>query len=403
LSDPQLNEKAQVNSQATATLVRKSLADLLWRRFGTAKLSNLGECRGGKMDIVTRRLMVAILSSMLLPTPADASAWIKGLGYFHGYNYESTARAVSSDGKVIAGQSMRQTSIPNLYSPIAVRWVVSNEGVIDMTKVCNAGDDSTANAMSADGQVVVGRLGFSAYACRMRSQSESEQYQLVLPNGKSAYEAVDLTADGRQILVTSSDGHYFVLPADQNLAESYIELDQSDAQIAGAEAISPDGKVVVGWIRMDFQDKAARWVLTTGTTNAAERRILGNGMALDVSAAGKFTVGGTDIWGDGLAVGWIDERSARVVIGGGILGAATAVSGNGKVICINTDSGIYFWREGFKEAVPLVDYLRRLGVDTSLWKRLDEVTDISEDGRFLVGSAVKGDGSREAILIYAGE
>jgi len=177
-----------------------------------------------------------------------AGGGMVGPGMLSGDNL-SSARGVSNDGAVIVGTS---TMVPP-FGPgsfQATRWTAAT-GMVGLGGLSNGTFQSQANGVSADGNVVVGQWG------------------------------------GRAFRWTESTG--------------MVALDYSfngNPQGAGAQQVSPDGTIVVGYVHQDgIGDGAARWTASEGWVplgHLAGGHPTDGGAATDLSSDGAIIVGSED-------------------------------------------------------------------------------------------------------------
>jgi probable HAF family extracellular repeat protein len=221
---------------------------------------------------------------------------MEGLGSLPGYSYRSFANAVSADGKVIVGDSLSRDS------SVAFRWTRTG-GMVSLGGLPGGNGYSNANGVSADGSVIVGTS--------------------VSPLGQEAFRWTETGG-----MVGLGD-----LPGGQFSSAAY--------------GVSSDGYIVVGYARRSPTsglNEAFRWTQSDGMIGLGHVPGHPNDSttALDVSANGSVVVGYTS---NGVeAFIWTAEKGMRSMrdvliidydldcLEGWTLSQAVAVSDDGRVI-----------------------------------------------------------------------
>jgi len=170
----------------------------------------------------------------------------------------SEALGVSEDGNVVVGVSYSNDWAGGLQTGEAFRWTQAGgmQGLGDFPGGYNI-SLSQANAVSADGQVVVGRgessLGWSAF--RWTEAGGLVDLGVLTSNESYFSEALGVTADGSTVVGTSgynSDKAAFIWDSVngmrnlQTVLENEYGLDLSGWTFTSATGISPDGNVIIG-------------------------------------------------------------------------------------------------------------------------------------------------------------
>jgi probable HAF family extracellular repeat protein len=230
-----------------------SSVSIVGEEFGSEGVSNVMT----RLSILRFRRVFAIAFvgiAVVAATPVNADApFFMGLGHLDGYEYASWASAVSADGQVVVGRSATETE-----GGVAFRWT-AEEGLVPLGWL-PGGDSSWAQGVSADGSVVVGY----GKSYNTPEYDEFEAFKWTgdtgvislgdLPGGKFDSRAYDVTADG-EIVVGYGTTSYVV-----NLRHATRWIEGSPPEdlggmpgvdialsLSGATAVSPDGSVIVGW------------------------------------------------------------------------------------------------------------------------------------------------------------
>ena len=333
---------------------------------------------GARAGLLARCTFVVVLSCPM----SVRSASLIGLGDLPGGDFDSGAQAISADGSVVVGVSYSSSG------PEAFRWT-STTGMTGLGDLPGGVFGSDATAASSDGSVIVGEGN--------AIPSSADAFLWTSTAGMSALgfpgTANGVSGDG-SIVVGSSMGYEAVR---WSALEGVVPISGA----LGAEGISADGNVVVGY-RSGSPYEAIRW--TAGTAVGLGTQGTGNSVARDVSADGSVVVG---LYGQGpcctVAFRWT-EATGMVDLGlppGGALPTfAHAVSADGSVVVG------YMGEPGTRVATIYDDVhgmrllttaLTDLGVDLGGWQ-LIEATGISADGTRIVGRGIDASGDPEAFL-----
>lgn len=333
------------------------------------------------------RFVTVSVSALLLALPAVAqSGSIIGLG-------ASFARAsgISPDGNAIAGYGSNQTYYWTTTFPA---WQSTGDGRGSESKVSNG-----AAFLSAD-----------IYDPNNVNRTTAARWEATtglwtpLPglggvSGSSVSTAYDLSGDGETVVglawKTAGEAHAFKWTPAGGTVDIGLWL-PGPGWSSRANAVSADGRFAAG-LNTNTQ-RAIRWDLNAGTGQYLGSLEPGNttfgaSTAYGISANGTWVVGTSSYnafrWS---AATGMQSLGAIGVAGFGNAGYATAVSADGKVVVgwsgtnfINSQA--FIWREGMTNVEKLQDYLLNNGVTTaySQWQVLKFASDISADGRYVVG------------------
>ena len=222
---------------------------------------------------------------------AAARAMFSGLGDLPGGAFDSVANAVSADGLVIVGEGSSASGSE------AFRW---EDGVMTGLGDLPGGVfSSVATAVSADGRVIVGHGQVVSGLEAFRWESGMMTGLGDLPGGDIKSRADGVSADG-SVIVGAAGGPtgWEAFRWEGGSMEGLGDLPGGVASSL-ARGVSSDGEVVVGWGDSgDFE--AFRWeggtlvglgfLANPGPTGAFQS------LAYGVSANGSVTVGASDNW-----------------------------------------------------------------------------------------------------------
>jgi uncharacterized membrane protein len=307
---------------------------------------------------------------------------------FLGRSQDSWASGISGDGRVVVGESRSE----------AFRWT-AEDGIVGLAGL-GGFFGTRANAASFNGAVVVGEANTPDGTVGFR-WTESEG--MVALSGSAGW-AVDISADGTVIVGLSGEIW--------KQEEGPIPLPDPECCFDGIQpsAISADGSVVVGSAYITSTPSPYRWIDGVGADIFLQGQP--NAYPSDTSADGSVIVGILDYGNDSAdAFRWTDSDGLEVMpppdnYNVPPLSAALAVSADGSIIAGHT--GQYHTSEYWENLDAAVwdevrgwrridEILTRGGIDPTGW-HLSEATDISADGRVVVGYGINPDGNREAWM-----
>lgn len=319
----------------------------------------------------------------------------QGLGLLPGQN-QSRACALSADGSVVVGES----------GNTAFRWT-ANGGMV-VPGYLQGGTTSRATGVSADGSVVVGRTSVGGFrwtsAAGMSALGPLQSGFSSYPNAVSADGSIVVGFGGNA--AGTSDAARWADPT------GWITLDYLPSYYAGeARAVSADGSVVVG-VSQTVEGgvgirQACRWTAATGVAGLGFLP----GPNATYSEAAAVSADGTVVVGVGNSAYTGNTEAFRWTAGTGLVGLglqaglpyrseAFGVSGDGGTVV----GGVYF-PSGYQvvvwgpngQARRLRDILLAVGVTSHTeWSGL-EAAAISADGTTVVGFGVDPAGLVQAF------
>ena len=333
------------------------------------------------------------LSAFAAPWPVSAQYSFTPASELPGGGIRGYAAAISGDGSTVVGWT-RWTEPQRAW-----RW--NSEGGMVLLGLLRDDDSySRARGVSFDGSVVVGdsvgrvspgqTSGLTAEAFRWTAAGG--MIGLGLLPGASVSTAEVSSADGSVIAgVSGWYSQYASLKAFRWTAEQgIVELDRPPGHgSTGISGISSDGNVTVGWVNVPSADvQPVRWT-AEGRVDLSGSSSIPDG----VSADGKVVIG----WVNG-AARWT-EQTGWVSLGDPTANAY-AVNGDGSVIVgryNSLDGALFFWTPT-TGIVNLRRHLLDQGLSEVQGWTLEEATDISDDGRTILGYGINPRGEAEAWI-----
>lgn len=340
--------------------------------------------------------------------PVEAEPMFMGLGNLPGGGSPSVAHSVSADGSTVVGESDGASGVP-----IAFRWT-AEEGMMALG-VLPGGFTSAAYDVSADGSAVVGRSNTQG-ANTPTSGDEAFRWTAEdglqglgdLPGGAFISHANGTSVDGSIVVGYSRVG------ARTRIMDSFRWADETGMLGLGgfpgithnnfANATSADGSIVVGYGQSLNGIEAYRWTADTG--------IVGLGVlpgaawfqsfAEGISSDGSVIVGRSNSALGGEAYRWTAEGGMESLgtLPESNLSWAMATSSDGSVVVGfgNVDGfRVAFVWDPTSGMRSLRQILTDEGIDLTGW-RLLEATDVSDDGRTVVGYGIDPAGGTQAWL-----
>lgn len=327
------------------------------------------------------------------------------------YPPKTFARGVSANGEVVVGYELYP---PYVYET-AFRWTMAK----GKYKIEPNSPANVANAVSGDGTVVVGHEGEIRRFLAFWHTETSGSHFISDCNGCQVFyesRAWGASYDGSVIVgdAVTLEGPRYAFRWTAATGVSLIGVLPGDIE-SGASSVSADGNTVVGSSENSTGDRAFIWKPASGMVDIGHLPNCNNSRATDVSADGTTVVGasGTGTYGGGdyqEAFRWTIEGSMQ---GLGHIGTtqedsksfAIGVSGDGAVVVgkCNTDSGLraFIWRDG--KMFDLKEVLETIyGLNLSGWT-LSSASDISADGRTIVGNGTNPNGNQSAWVAHLGD
>lgn len=293
------------------------------------------------------------------------SPTLQSYGVFGGAWTSSHAQAISADGLTAVGTSEGGSGTK------AMVW--KNGGFVALTDTPGGANNARADSISADGKTVVGYSeGFSGAAVKWTLNDQGvEVSRQILPDlagGASYCQALDVSGDGKSVVGfgTINGGIQTATLWRNGVVQSLGTLPGGVAN-STAYSISEDGNTIVGEAIGPGGTHAFRWTEATGMVSL-----------------GDFP-------------------------GGYFASHASAVSGDGKVVLgygtlANNKTTPFYWTEE-TGMIRLDDFLVSKGLDLSILGpngSLYIASNLSDDGRYIVGQAMLGDGTRQGFVADLG-
>ena len=321
-----------------------------------------------------------------------------------------------------------------LFSDVAS--AVSIYGVGDLDPIIYGTNRNTwyseANAVSADGNVVVGMSRWNNATQAFSWNKDDGIIALSYWNNPLQTAAVDVSASGEWVVFNdrtdNSASHDVYL---YQAGASWVKLGKVAVKSCDATAISADGSVIVGREQSDYvgsygwiwnksigvmtritegghpvaisgdgtilagnTEGGQPWIWTDGEGQLLLRDL--NGNMMPNSHATSISMDGTCIAGqaNGQAFRWTDQ-DGMVGLGflpGGTSSQALGISADGSVIVgtARDSSGVstaFVW-DALHGMRDLRDILTDSGVNLSYWSNLTKANDVSADGTVIVGNGI---------------
>lgn len=337
------------------------------------------------MTLITLVLASSLCSAQYSFTP---------LGDFAGGLFESSANAISADGTVVVG---RATSASGTG---AFRWT-SVDGVVPLGAL--PGDNLSAAAdSSVDGSVVVGVSGSPPGGQAFRWTKAGGIVGLGHLPGHTGSTGIAVSDDGSTIVGYNHNPReaFRWTAADGMVSLGFLPGRANDSV---AWASSNDGSVVVGRSGVGADSQAFRWTADHGIVAIGYVPDSTTSQAFGVSPDGSVVVGVSG----SKAFRWTQPDgmvSLGNLAGGPFNSSAHGVSADGSIIVGLSGTGsksseneAFFWTPA-TGMVNLQELLVDGGVTTLSGWNLEIAWDISADGRTIVGSGNNPNGFTEAWI-----
>jgi probable HAF family extracellular repeat protein len=327
----------------------------------------------------------------------------QGLGDLPGGWFVSVPNDVSADGSVVVGSSSIEGESTGQR---AFRWT-RETGMVQLSALPDANSD--ARGVSGEGRIIVGfwsQPDGSGWGFRWENGVVTKLGDL--PGGVSSSNANAIAPDGQVIVGASVSSNGPEAYRWQGGTMTGLGALPSPHFSSDANSVSGDGSVIVGHSDVANREEAFRWTASDGMEGLGD---LPGGKvgseALDVSADGKVIVGHSSSGSNREAFLWKDG----VMLGlGGLYGApfhstAYGVSGDGSVVVgvdytsPGTLPHAFVW-DGVHGMRDLQSVLETdFGLDLGGWT-LRTAYAVSDDGKTIVGEGTNPDGNTEAWMAY---
>lgn len=367
--------------------------------MGKVRAYHLDRSAQQEQGIARKNLAPHVIALLMLPGIASATSFTP-LGFLPHGNNSSVAWGVSADGTTVVGRGNSASGYE------AFRWN-SAEGMVGLGDLPGGGFQSEGLAISSDGSTVVG-FGKSPPDQSVegfRWSSGSGMVGLGKLSGDTQSSAWGVSADGSTVVGWSSRNNGSVYEAFRwNSTDGMFGLGGlPDAALTQALGVSADGSVVVGFANGPSSQTPFRWSAADGMVGLGHLPGGSYAGANDVSSDGSIIVGSGQTATGSEAFRW---TQAGGMVGLGELAGGTewsdayAVSADGSVIVGSSadalgEQAVIWTAEGGMQR--LLDVLVAGGVDLTGWT-LTAAYDVSDDGRFIVGSGYDPDNHQAAFL-----
>ena len=329
------------------------------------------------------------------------------LGDIPGGSFFSRAMAISPDGTAVVGESVKTEPVRRAFL-----WTADN-GMIDLGAVIE-NHESHALGSSSGGRVVVGWTHNELHLPEAFIWTEAEGMVLLggLPGSDPNSIANAVSADGSVVVgrLRHPDGFEIAFRWTAVLGFHLVYDSQSGLLGNVARDVSGDGQMIAGILTDRSQTSAFRFVTGVGIETLGHLDgQWSNGRS--VSFGGNFVVGDADRAAPNeiAAFRW-SEQSGMVDLGDAgpcetPRNEGRGVSADGVVVGSSRDSSCqssaFLWTQdsGMRRLQDIL--VNDLDLDLTGW-HLSSATDISADGRSIVGFAINPNGDTEAWLAYLG-
>ena len=310
---------------------------------------------------------------------------------------------------------MKKLTLSNLLLPLlaatahAQVYAAGLNRMQDLGGLTSSSMGSDANAVSADGSVVVGQVDYGSggkyHAFRWTSDGGMQDLGDLTANGTGWSVAYSASADGSAVVGHASYAayglHAFRWTIDGGM-QDLGDLTASGTGSSAARAVSADGRVVAGQADYVLYGKyhAFRWTSEGGMQDLGDLTASGTGTSYTnaISADGSAVVGGAD-YGTGAnahAFRWTSEGGMQG------LGDLTANNtGKSQVNAISADGNVLVGEASYGSATKYHAFrwtsgagMQDLGDLTANGTGGSQAHAVSTDGRVVVGQADYGSGTK---------
>jgi len=327
--------------------------------------------------------------------------------------YSGEARAISADGSTVVGSYIDSgNNIAGFYWPGT--GTATNLGALG-----SPSGATTANAVSANGSVVVGTSNSQAFRWTTGGMTPVP----LLSGGLYSY-GFGVSGDGAIVVGQSQNGagwreaFYWINGAVSSVAMGTLDSGPSIFAESSANAISANGQVIVGATTSDMhpeRGEAFRWTPAGGMVGLGTLNGTGFGtysVAKAVNADGSVIVGQSSSNTVINPIFMSSGEAFRWTQGGGMvgLGALDPTDFESSALAVNADGSVvvgyaidqtftyhaFRWKAdtGMKSVQSL---LAAAGVNVTGWN-LEQANGVSADGNVIVGSGTDPDSNVQAWI-----
>lgn len=349
--------------------------------------------------------VIGLCAAAALGSRANAgSAEFIALPDLGGGAFACTAQAVSDDGRTVVGQGT------DAGSARAVRWF---DGEVEpLGSLPGYTSTSLARAVSADGSVIVGIAGAFPTTQAFRWQAGSFSGLGHLSGFELASNASGISSDGQTIVGWSYNTTAFLGCRWVNGVLSALPDIPGGLEDSAANDTNSNGSIIAGRGRsVGFEYEACRWNSNlfaipmgdlAGGRQYSEVEAMNNAGNVFVGYANDASVTGGNF---GIAARWLGNgpcESLGDLDGGARNSYAFGVSDDGASVVGygTTDLGVeaFLWRQGLGMSRLRTVLESEFGLDLTGW-RLTVASDITPDGRIIVGTGVNPNGQSQAWMV----
>ncbi len=357
-------------------------------------------------------LGLAVTATFTLATPswADGEPTFTRLGYLDGNTKPrgSHALGLSPDGSTIVGHSYIWDDNIKATEVHGFHWT-PDDGMTDLGLLPNGLEASSAHAVSADGTLVVGAIGFvldTFYELRngiyWENADSNPQAYLI----DEAVWAQAITPDGNMIVgATRIPGPWPIIDSAFYYTTNggLVEIGfLPDGVYSAGEDVSADGSVIVGYGDGHGAIAAFRWTAQDGVQFLEGQEIEVPSQAFAISPDGQTITG---IYED-QAFRWTENDLFEPL---GLLPGAWRSYGydltaDGSVIVgynldLDDNRVGFIWDETNGMRATLDALAEDYGFDLKGWSGM-ETTGISDDGTVIIGHGVSPEGHVEGWAVH---
>ena len=333
---------------------------------------------------------------------SSTGAVFQSLGDLPGGDFESSAQAVSSDGKIIVGTGKTENGSQAFY------WT-EETGMVSLGNLADISfNESLAYGISGDGKVIVGAGDVGSSWDTHKGFVWTQEYGMTLIgslNGSERYEAFSASNDGS--VIVGDGGQQIFHWTEETGCVGLGTLSGRNAS-RGVD-VSDDGSVIVGssynlpnW----DSEQAYRWTEEEGVVGLGFLPNSNYSFAIAISNDGNVIVGTGYASGTYPAFRWTEE-SGMVNIGH-LPGKTTThpqdLAEDGSIIVggsfgsMGSNAQAFIWDEtnGMRNLQSVLQ--GEYGLDLTGWT-LEMASGITPNGKVIVGRGINPSGDREAYRV----